>query len=80
MATVVMHNMTVETRRSSYLGDGSGGYSALYCEFEDETDVVLLPLIASNATWSIDQHHVADDIKVSALHRKLTNHTLCHLA
>lgn len=43
-AAVVLHDMKVEIRRSTYTGDGSGKFSTLFLELEDESDLVLDPI------------------------------------
>ena len=77
-AAAILHNMTVELRRDNYQSDGSGGYSDLFPELEDQTDMVIVSLHESSLTMGISEQSVADDIKVKGLHRQLTRALINH--
>lgn len=79
-ASEVLHNMTVETRRQDYNGDGPGGWSAVFDIHEDEKDIDYQLVRSENAFDFINEEkYVSDDIKVKGLHRQLTGTLVDHV-
>lgn len=78
-AAVVLHNMIVETRRSSYCSDGSGGRSSVVMNSEPDNDLSFVPLPPSCVTLPNAPVCVSDDIKIRGMHRDLKSALIEHL-
>lgn len=69
---IIIQNMVVECRTGYYKGDGSGGYSAMFYELSEESDIFIVPLSEHCSAWGVNQGAVADDTKSESLHGQLT--------
>ena len=79
ITAAIMHNMTVEIRKSSYTSDGGGGVSRLYDESTDTVSMVVHSVDASDVGGTLNRAHVADDIKLPGYHRKLKDALINHI-
>lgn len=71
-AAIILQKIVVESRTRHYQGNSSVGYSAMFSELYDETDIVIVPPSENCSAWGINQDAVADDTKSESLHRQLT--------
>lgn len=71
-AAVVMHNMTVGTRRVFYSRDRVGGLSVDFIDIEEVSKITTKTLNEAEIYEKFEGDTIADDIKVGGFHRDLT--------
>ena len=79
-AAVILHNMIVERRCSSYRGEGVGGNRDTFNDYTDDVDIVLERVEDMSFYDScFIQRTTSDDTKLRAYHLKLTNSLVEHI-
>ena len=79
ITAAIMHNMTVEIRKSSYTSDGGGGVSRLYDEATETVGKVVESVDASNVGGTLNRAYVADTIKLPGYHPQLKDALINHI-
>lgn len=69
---VILHNMIVEARRSSYTSDGTAGRSRYFDEDEESNEIDFIHCSpGSTALFENSNITISDDIKIRGMHRDL---------
>lgn len=79
MAALIIHNIIVESYRSSHTSDGTVGRSARVVEAESESDMILVPPPPATIALQNSFLMVSDDIKIKVVHRDLKSAFIEHL-
>lgn len=76
---VIIHNMVVESGRSVYTSDGTGGRSAKVIELNIENDLTFVPIPPASILVGNSAVRMSDDIKIKGMHRDLKSVLIEHL-
>jgi Plant transposon protein len=79
-ACIVLHNMVVEVRRDTYVGDSAGCRTLCYNSDDDETDMTLeRPSELSAEAHLLRLFRVSDDIRSKSEHSRLQRAVIEHV-
>lgn len=76
---VILHNMIVESRRSTYCSDGTGGRSSKVTDIGSVDNLTFVRLPPASMRLANSPVAISDDIKVRSLHRDLKSALIDHM-
>lgn len=76
---VIIHNMIVESRGSTYSSDGSGGRSEIVADSGFVDDLTFVRLPPASISMSKSNIRISDDIKLRGLHRDFKSSLIDHM-